>query len=87
MIRKNPYYTEINSNGDKCWYFDGNLHRVDGPAVECSDGTKYWYFNGNIHRVDGPAIEYSDGYKAWYLNGIKYTEVEYNKEIEKRNKK
>ena len=41
MIRKNPYYTEIDSNGDK----------------------------------------------FWYLNDIRYTEIEYNKEITKRNKK
>ena len=87
MIRKNPYYTGISSDGNKYWYLNGKLHRVDGPAVECSDGTKYWYLNGKLHRVDGPAIEYSNGDKYWFLNDIKYTEVEYNKEIEKRNKK
>ena len=55
MIRKNPYYTEINSNGDKCWYFDGNLHRVDGPAIEYSNGYKYWYLNG----IEYTEIEYN----------------------------
>ena len=86
MIRKNPYYTEIDSYGDKFWYFNGKRHRVDGPAIEYSNGTKYWYLNGNIHRVDGPAIEYSDGDKQWFLNGIEYTEVKYNKEINKKEK-
>ena len=46
MIRKNPYYTETNSNGTKCWYLNDKLHRVDGPAVEYSDGDKAWYLNG-----------------------------------------
>ena len=87
MIRKNPYYTEIDSEGNKFWYLNDKLHRVDGPAIECSNGDKHWYFNGKLHRVDGPAIEWSDGDKCWYLNGIGYTELEYNKEINKVNKK
>ena len=48
----------------------GQLHRVDGPAVEHSDGTKYWYINRELHRIDGPAIEYSNGRKEWYVNGV-----------------
>ena len=29
------------------WYNDeGQLHRLDGPAMEYADGTKYWYQNG-----------------------------------------
>ena len=71
-IRKNPYYTEIDSNGDKHWYLNGNLHRVDGPAVEWSDGSKEWYLNGKRHRVDGPAIECSNGDKFWWLNGKRH---------------
>ena len=86
LIRKNPYYTKISSNGNKYWYLNGKQHRVDGPAVECSDGTKYWYLNGKRHRVDGPAVEYSDGSGYWYLNGIEYTENKYNEEIKRRYK-
>ena len=77
------YTVKVYNNGDKCWYFNGNLHRVDGPAIECSNGDKHWYLNGKLHRVDGPAIEWSDGDKCWYLNGIEYNEGEYNKEINK----
>jgi len=51
------------------WRFDGKLHRLNGPAVECSDGTKYWYQNDYLHRLDGPAIEHSNGDKYWYQNG------------------
>ena len=47
----------------------GQLHRLDGPAIEWADGTKLWYVNGQRHRLDGPAIEHTDGYKAWYVNG------------------
>ena len=86
MIRKNPYYTEIDSEGNKFWYLNDKLHRVDGPAVECSSGDKYWYLNGKRHRVDGPAVEYSDGSGYWYLNGIEYTENKYNEEIKRRYK-
>jgi hypothetical protein len=25
---------------------NGNLHRIDGPAVILSNGTKYWFING-----------------------------------------
>ena len=41
-MRKNPYYTKTYSDGTKEWYFNDQLHRVDGPAVEYSD----WYLNG-----------------------------------------
>ena len=47
----------------------GQLHRIDGPAVEHSDGTKAWYVNGQRHRIDGPAVEYNSGTKYWYVNG------------------
>lgn len=47
----------------------GKLHRVDGPAIECTNGTKFWYLDGNIHREDGPAVEWANGNKEWYLDG------------------
>ena len=58
----------VDIGGTKEWYLNGNLHRVDGPAVEWADGTKDWWLNGDRHREDGPAFEYADGTKAWYLN-------------------
>ena len=63
------YRVTVDDCGTKWWYFNGQLHREDGPAVEWADGTKYWHFNGKIHREDGPAIEWADGDKLWYLNG------------------
>ena len=58
----------VNEYGDKEWYRNGQLHREDGPAVECANGDKVWWLNGQVHREDGPAIEYADGDKAWWLN-------------------
>lgn len=72
----------IEEDGSKFWYYEGKLHREDGPAVEYSYGTKFWYYYGNIHREDGPAVEWTDGCKAWFLVGINYLEEEYNHQIE-----
>jgi hypothetical protein len=33
-------------NGDKWWYLNDQLHRVDGPAIERVNGNKSWYLNG-----------------------------------------
>lgn len=34
----------------------GELHRLDGPAVENDKGEFVWYRNGKIHRDDGAAV-------------------------------
>ena len=61
---------ETDSYGTIYYYNDLNqLHREDGPAIECANGTKCWYRNGQRHREDGPAIECADGNKSWYRNG------------------
>jgi hypothetical protein len=56
------------TDGDKFWYLNGKLHRIDGPAVDVW-GYKSYYINGIRHREDGPAIEFTDGTKEWWLNG------------------
>jgi hypothetical protein len=48
---------------------NGDLHRIDGPAIEWFDGTNSWWINGLRHREDGPAIEWTNGSKEWYING------------------
>jgi len=64
---------EIKSDGTKQWKNErGQLHRLDGPAVESADGTKYWYQNDKLHRLDGPAIEKTNGNKYWYQNGQRH---------------
>jgi hypothetical protein len=32
--------------GNRTWYLNNRLHRVDGPAVEMADGTRKWYLVG-----------------------------------------
>ena len=58
----------------------GELHRIDGPAVENIHG-KHWYINGELHREDGPASEWISGDKEWYLNDKPYSEEEFNQEL------
>jgi len=72
------YEVETDDNGTKFWYLNGELHRVDGPAVENADGSKFWYLNNKLHRVDGPAIEYANGSKWWCLYGEGLTKEEFN---------
>ena len=65
------YRIEVDQYGTRKYYNKaGQLHRINGPAIEYADGTKYWYQNSLIHRTDGPAIEYADGEKYWYQNGL-----------------
>ena len=45
------------------------LHREDGPAIECQGGAKYWYRNSKLHREGGPAVEETNGLKEWYYDG------------------
>lgn len=68
----------IDDYGNKVWYNNGKLHRIDGPAVEWSYGTKQWIKNDVLHRIGGPAMEYSKGGKIWMLYGIRYYESGYN---------
>jgi hypothetical protein len=63
------YTVKIDEYGDKRWYFNGKLHREDGPAIEYANGTREWYINDKLHREDGPAIEFANGTRAWYIKG------------------
>jgi hypothetical protein len=61
---------EIDELGNKFWKNkEGNLNRIDGPALEFYNGDKHWYQNDLLHRLDGPAIDRADGEKLWYKNG------------------
>ena len=73
------YTVKVNSDGTKFWYFNGQLHREDGPAIEYANGFKYWYLNGKPHREDGPAFEWANGDKEWWLKGEKVTEEEHKR--------
>ena len=67
------YRIEVNEYGTRRYYnAAGQLHRLDGPAIERADGTKCWCQNSLIHRTDGPAIEYADGEKRWYQHSQRH---------------
>ena len=72
MKRNNKPKLQTDSDGNKFWYLNGELHRTDGPAIEYANGDKFWYKNGKYHREDGPAVEYAIGSKYWYLNGKRH---------------
>ena len=60
---------KVDAEGNKCWSLpNGDLHRIDGPAIEDANGTKSWWVNGKRHRIGGPAAEWANGDKQWYVN-------------------
>ncbi len=67
------------------WYFHGQLHRTNGPAVEHIDGRKDWWFYNKLHRINGPAVEYGDGTKKWYYDDKQMIIEEYNTIMYYRN--
>ncbi len=71
---------KIIKKGNRIEYYnyDGELHRLDGPAVIYDHGTKYWFKNGKLHRENNlPAIEYDNGDKEYYVNGNLHREDGY----------
>lgn len=40
------YTIIIDSMGNKQWYFNNTLHRIEGPAIENVNGTKSWWLKG-----------------------------------------
>ena len=64
------YKVTVDEDKNRYWYNDKDqLHRLDGPAIECEDGYKAWLVEGKYHRLDGPAIEWANGDKEWWFNG------------------
>jgi hypothetical protein len=67
------------SAGSQCWRNSaGQLHRLDGPAMEFMGGNSYWYHMGLMHRIGGPAVKnITTGKCYWWIHGVQYTEAEY----------
>jgi hypothetical protein len=49
------WYSSLPSKREEWWY-NGELHRINGPAVTCDNGDQYWCQHSKLHRTDGPAI-------------------------------
>lgn len=47
----------------------GELHRLDGPAMDFNNGANYRYFkDGKRHRIGGPAIVWNIGNNdSWWI--------------------
>jgi len=60
----------------------GELHRVDGPAVEYADGSREWWLDGKLHRADGPAVERADRSCEYWLDGELFITTKYTTEKE-----
>lgn len=58
------YIVRTDINGAKYWYFDGQLHREYGPAVEFASGDGMWYKHGVYQRPVTP--EDMNIIKKWY---------------------
>jgi hypothetical protein len=74
MQQTNPIPDEY---GNRRWFKDGQLHRVDGPAIEYINGARAWFQHDHLHRLNGPAVELANGQKNWYLNDVEYTEDQF----------
>lgn len=56
-------------NGLITWRLpNGDLHRVNGPAVVHANGDHHWRLNGVVHRKNGPALS-QDSVQVWYKHG------------------
>ena len=78
----NKYTVKVDNYGNQFWYQNGQLHRLDGPAISHSNGTKKWMQNGRFHRLDGPAIIWDDGTREWYINGVQLSERDFRTQTE-----
>ena len=54
---------KIDSEYNKCWYFNGKIHRTAGAALEWEGGFKYWYLNGE--RIDCKTQEEFEHYMKY----------------------
>ena len=60
------------------WYnTDGELHRIDGPAIERYVGDQEWFLNNKRHRLDGPAVEWTNGTRLYLVNHQLVDEAEF----------
>jgi len=55
------------SNYFEEYYFNGEHHRIGGPALSCGSFFKY-YKHGKLHRIDGPTHLTKDGW-CYNING------------------
>ena len=72
------YTVKVDEIGTIRWSFNGQQHRLDGPAVEFKNGIKMWKQHDLLHRDDGPAVIFEDGSVEYWINGNQMNEDVYN---------
>lgn len=71
QIHRTGGYDEVvfdRAKGEYRCLLDGELHRVDGPALQTMNESRY-YRRGALHRTNGPAIVRRTGQHEYYLEG------------------
>jgi hypothetical protein len=88
MIFKNTYEKIFKNVYEIIYCKDDSYQKVfDNKDFYYLESINDNYYKGYLlHREDGPAIECSNGDKDWFLNGKWYTEKEYWKIINLKNK-
>lgn len=84
LHRKGDLPAAILERGEKRWYINGKLHRINGPAIIYSNGDEEWYKWDELHREDGPAVSFlvhnaTNRMIEWRLDGFRYTLEEFVK--------
>ena len=46
------YTVDVDDEGDRRWYLNDQIHREDGPAIECANGTRGWCLNGKLRSEE-----------------------------------
>lgn len=72
-INEQGGYDEVRALGGGAveYRLNGELHRIDGPAVITREGDEHWYLNGKRHRIGGPAIITRNGAEQHWISGIR----------------
>jgi len=76
LHRENNLPAKEYTDGTQKWFFNGKLHRTNGPAIEWANGDKYWYlegiryskeeYNEKVKTISTCKI-YENGDKRWRL--------------------
>ncbi len=77
----NTNYPTILSFDLEVYYFNGLLHRIQGPAVIYHVTNELeWYAYGQLNNYTGPAIQ-TDRNSYFYIHGIKLSEKEFMQQL------
>ena len=61
----------LSDSGHTRYTLNGELHRLDGPALEWANGDAEWWADGQPHRLGAPAIEFAAA-RIWLVRGKRH---------------